>query len=140
MPKETHKASISLKAESLLALVDALTRIAEDAGMVIVQHATVTTSIAIEADDLDDLVTALGDVTGAVERSEGVECKVSAPGSAWHGRRLDLTPMERMINNATEPESVTLSHNGRSVTLNAETAKNAAAMLRKSTELFEDER
>lgn len=101
MPKETHKASISLKADSLIDLTNALTRIAEDAGMIIVQNATVTTSIAIDADDLDDLVTALGDVTGAVEKSEGVECKVSAPGSAWHNRRLDLTPMERMINGAT---------------------------------------
>lgn len=101
MSKETVKASISLKAESLLALVDALTRIAEDAGMVIVQHATVTTSIAINADDLDDLVTALGDVARAVSVSEGVEAKISAPATVWHGRRLDLTPMERMINSAT---------------------------------------
>lgn len=106
MGKETHKASISLKADSLIDLTNALTRIAEDAGMIIVQHATVTTSIAIEADDLDDLVTALGDVTGAVERSEGVECKVSAPGSAWHNRRLDLTPMERMINGSDPMDTI----------------------------------
>ena len=98
--KDTHKATISLKAESLIDLTNALTRIAEDAGMIIVQNAAVSTSIAIEADDLDDLVTALGDVTGAVEQSEGVECKVSAPGSTWHNRRLDPTPMERMIRNA----------------------------------------
>lgn len=101
MPRDVHKATIALKAESLIDLTNALTRIAEDAGMVIVQHATVTTSITIEADDLDDLVTALGDVTAAVEASEGVECKVSAPGSAWHNRRLDPTPMERLINSAT---------------------------------------
>lgn len=98
MKTDTVKATISLRADSLVDLVNALTRIAEDAGMVIVQQATVTTSIAIETGDISDLVTALGDVTGAIERSEGVECKVSAPGSAWHGRRLDATPMERYIN------------------------------------------
>lgn len=99
---ETIKATVSLKAESLVDLVNALTRIAEDAGMVIVQQANVTTSIAIETDDISDLVTALGDVTGAIERSEGVECKVSAPGSAWHGRRLDATPMELYLNGIGE--------------------------------------
>jgi hypothetical protein len=101
MSEKPIKASISLKAASLVDLVNALTRIAEQASMVVVQNATIATSIAIETSDLDDLVTALGDVTAAVKASEGVECKVSAPGSAWHGRRLDLTPMERMINSAT---------------------------------------
>jgi hypothetical protein len=101
MSEKPIKASISLKADSLVDLVNALQAIAEQAGMVIVQNATVSTAIAIETSDLDDLVSALGDVTAAVEASEGVECKVSAPGSAWHGRRLDLTPMERMINSAT---------------------------------------
>lgn len=101
MAKEQVKATISLKAESLTALIVALEAIALDAGMQIVMQATVSTSIALEADDLSDLGTAIGDVAGAVGRSEGVECKVSAPGSAWHAARLDLTPMERMINDAT---------------------------------------
>lgn len=101
MTMNMHKATITLKAESLGALLNAIEAIAEQAGMTIVANATVSTSIAIESEDLDDLVTALGDVTAAVAASDGVECKVSAPGSAWHGRRLDLTPMERMINSAT---------------------------------------
>lgn len=100
MAKDTIKATVALKAESMRELVETLTRIADEAGMVIVQNASVSTSITIEADDLDDLREALGDVTGAVASSEGIECKVSAPGSAWHGRRLDPTPMERMINEA----------------------------------------
>ena len=95
---ETVKATINLKAESLLALTEALQRIAEDAGMQIVMHANVTTSIALEADDLSDLGLAIGDIASAVERSPDVECKVSAPGSVWHLARLDLTPMEKMIN------------------------------------------
>lgn len=98
---ETHKATVSLKG-NLHDLVNALARIADEFGGLLVQNAAVSTSITIEADDLDDLIDALGDVAGAVELSEGVECKVSAPGAAWHGRRLDLTPMERMINQAVE--------------------------------------
>ena len=98
MAAEKHKASISLKAESLIALTEALQQIALDAGMQIVMQANVTTSIALECDDLDDLSLAIGDIAGAVGRSDGVECKVSAPGSVWDRRRLDATPMERMIN------------------------------------------
>ncbi len=98
---DKFKASITLKSDSLIALTEALQRIAEDAGMQIVMHANVTTSIALEADDLDDLALAIGDIAGAVERSEDVECKVSAPGSVWHRQRLDPTPMEKMINQAT---------------------------------------
>ena len=60
-------------------------------------QANVTTSIALEADDLDDLSLAIGDIAGAVGRTAGVECKVSAPGSVWDRRRLDSTPMERYI-------------------------------------------
>lgn len=45
------------------------------------------------------------------------------------------TPMDSLLD---DDESVTLSHNGRSVTLTAETARNASAMLRNSSELFED--
>ncbi len=97
MAKDVYKASISLKAESLIALTEALQRIAEDAGMQIVMHASVTTSISLEADDLSDLSLAIGDIAGAIERSEDVECKVSAPGSVWHRQRLDPTPMERYI-------------------------------------------
>lgn len=100
MSKDTHKATISLKG-NLHDLVNALARISDEFGNQIIETANVSVSIGVEADDLSDLVTALGDVTGAVEASEGVECKVSAPGSAWHNRRLDPTPMERMINSAT---------------------------------------
>lgn len=96
---ELQKATISLRAESLLALTQALEQIAQDAGMQIVMSATVTTGIALEADDVDDLGLAISDIAGAVARSEGVECKVSAPGSVWHQRRLDSTPMERYIDN-----------------------------------------
>lgn len=102
MSKDTHKATIALKADSIRMMTDALDAIAIQSNIIIVINASISTSITIEADDLSDLVTALGDVTGAVEASEGVECKVSAPGSAWHNRRLDLTPMERMINSAVE--------------------------------------
>jgi len=98
MAKETTKATISLKAESLSDLIDALEAIAQDAGMQIVMQATVSTSIALEADDISDLGTAIGDIAAAVNRSEGVECKVSAPGSVWHLARLDPTPMEAYIN------------------------------------------
>jgi hypothetical protein len=98
MAKEKTKATISLKAESLTDLIAALEAIALDAGMQIVMQATVSTSIALEADDLDDLGTAIGDIAGAVNRTEGVECKVSAPGSVWHQARLDPTPMEAYIN------------------------------------------
>jgi len=104
MAKETTKATISLKAESLSDLIDALEAIALDAGMQIVMQATVSTSIALEADDISDLGTAIGDIAAAVNRSEGVECKVSALGSVWHLARLDPTPMERMINSATAQE------------------------------------
>lgn len=98
MAKDTTKATISLKAESLSDLIAALEAIALDAGMQIVMQATVSTSIVLEADDLSDLGTAIGDIAGAVNRSEGVECKVSAPGSVWHLARLDPTPMEAYIN------------------------------------------
>ena len=94
---ETHKAAVNLKAESLAALISSLEQIALDAGMQIVMSASITTSIALEAEDLDDLSLAIGDIAGAVGRSDGVECKVSAPGSVWDRRRLDSTPMERYI-------------------------------------------
>lgn len=44
------------------------------------------------------------------------------------------TPMDDVL----DDESVTLSHNGRSVTLTAETARNASEMLRNSSDLFEE--
>lgn len=101
MSKETIKATISLKADSMMDLSNALQAIAERANMRIVQSATVSTSISLDSEDLSDLIMALSDIASAVEASDGVECKVSAPGSAWHNRRLDPTPMERMINEAT---------------------------------------
>ena len=49
------------------------------------------------------------------------------------------TPMDKHFGDlAGGVTSVGLSHNGRSVTLDATTAANAAAMLRNSGELFED--
>lgn len=101
MIEKPLKVTITIKAESLIDLVNALTRIAEEASMLIVQSATVSTSLAIEAKDTDDLADALSDVARAVAASEGVEAKISAPATVWHGRRLDPTPMERMINLAT---------------------------------------
>lgn len=95
---ETIKATIAIKADSMRALVEALTDIALNANMTIVQDATVSTSLAIEAEDADDLREALGAITSAIDGSDDVECKVSAPGSIWHGRRLDPTQMERYIN------------------------------------------
>jgi aspartokinase len=59
-------------------LVTALQNIADEASMQIVQRASVSTSIAIEADDIDDLRDALGAITGALSSSDEVECKVSA--------------------------------------------------------------
>jgi hypothetical protein len=100
MAKETIKATIAIKASSMRELVEALQNIADEASMQIVQRASVSTSIAIEADDIDDLRDALGAITGALSSSDEVECKVSAPGAVWHGRRLDPTPMERYINSA----------------------------------------
>ncbi len=106
MAKDTTKATISLKAESLSDLIDALEAIAQDAGMQIVMQATVSTSIALEADDISDLGTAIGDIAQAIDRLDGLECKVSAPGSVWHLARLDPTPMERMINSVTISDQV----------------------------------
>lgn len=97
MATEKHKAAITLKCESMTALIAALEQIALDAGMQIVMGASVSTSIALECDDLDDLGLAISDIAGAVGRSDGVECKVSAPGSVWDRRRIDTTPMERYI-------------------------------------------
>lgn len=132
MSKDTVKATVSLKAESMSALTNALESIAERATMQIVLGANVSVSIAIESDDADDLSDALSAIARAVSLCEGIEASAKAPMTAWNGRRLDATPMERMINGAAPLESVTLSHNGRSVTLNAQTKRNAAEMLAKS--------
>jgi len=101
MAKETTKATITFKAESLAALIEALERIALDANMRIVMQANVSTSMALESEDESDLGLAISDIASAVAKVEGVECKISAPGSVWHGRRIDPTPMERMISQAT---------------------------------------
>lgn len=99
---ETVKATISIKAESMYALTNALESIAERATMQIVTGASVTTSIALEADDADDLSDALSAIARACSLCEGIEASAKAPMSAWDGRRLDPTPMERMINEAVK--------------------------------------
>lgn len=98
---ETIKATINLKAESMPALARAIEAICTRASMQIVLNANVSTGIAIEADDIDDLRAAISDVAAAIEGTEGAECKISAPGTIWHERRLDPTPLERYINSAT---------------------------------------
>lgn len=100
MAKDTLKATVSIKAESMYALTNALESIAERATMQIVTGAGVSTSISLEADDADDLSEALGAIAHAVSLCEGIEASAKAPMTAWHGRRLDPTPMERMIDQA----------------------------------------
>ena len=97
---ETIKATVSIRAESMYALTNALESIAERATMQIVAGAAVSTSISIEGDDAEDVQEALGAIAWAIEICEGAECKINAPGTVWHGRRLDPTPMERLINSA----------------------------------------
>lgn len=97
--KDTIKASIAIKAESLPALVRALTRIADE-GMTIVQGAAVSTSISLESADIDDLDFALRCIAKALGRFDDVEASIKAPATVWDGRRLDPTPMEVAINAA----------------------------------------
>jgi len=104
MAKDTTKATISIKADTLDMLITALDKIARDAGSQIVMRSSVSTTITLEADDASDIGTSIGDIAGALDRVIGIECKVSAPGSVWHLARLDPTPMERMINSATAQE------------------------------------
>lgn len=101
MAKDVTKATVSIKADSLGCLIAALEQIAQEANMRIVQNATVSTSMALESEDDSDLGLAIGDIASAINRTEGVECKISAPGSVWHERRIDPTPMEVLINRAT---------------------------------------
>lgn len=100
MAKETVKATVSIKAESMSDLTNALESIAERATMQIVVGASVSVSIVIESDDADDLSEALSAIARAVSLCEGIEASAKAPMTAWHGRRLDPTPMERMIDAA----------------------------------------
>ena len=101
------KATIAIKAESLDALMAALEQIADRATMQIVSGASVSTSLGIESEDADDLAEALSAVAGALGRCDGIESTVKAPMAAWDGRRLDATPMERMIAAADEsPEKL----------------------------------
>lgn len=131
MPVETIKATISIKAETMQQLIDMLQR-AADEGAQLVQNAGVSTSIKLEAFDAGDLSEAISDVLHAVNTSDGVTANVNAPHTVWDGRRAaGLTPMEQYINRQ-QPESVTLSAHGRSVTLDANTRRNAEAMLRRS--------
>ena len=97
---EILKATVSIKAESMYALTNALESIAERATMQIVIGAAVTTSISIESDDANDLSEALSAIAKAVSLCDGIEASAKAPMTAWHGRRLDPTPMERMIDEA----------------------------------------
>lgn len=101
MAKDVTKATVSIKADSMADLIAALEQIADEANMTIVLQATVSTSIALESDDASDLGLAISCIASAINRTEGVECKVSAPGSVWHERRIDPTPMEVLINRAT---------------------------------------
>lgn len=100
--KDTVKATVSIKAESIAALTNALESIAERATMQIVASASVATSISIEADDASDLSDALSAIARACGLCEGIEVTAKAPMAAWDGRRLDPTPMERMINAAAQ--------------------------------------
>lgn len=101
MAKETIKASITIKAESIQQLIDALWRMADESGQ-IVQDATVSASIKLEANDASDLFDAINDVQRGVAMSDGVESQISMPGSAWDGKRAGgPTPMERYINQAS---------------------------------------
>ena len=101
--KDLVKATISIKAESLSAHQGLLETIAERAGMTIVADATLTTSMAIESSDTDDLRDALTEIAKAIQISDGVEAKIAAPSEVWQGRTTVAgpTPMERMINQAT---------------------------------------
>lgn len=96
----TYKATISIKAETMRELVAALQSIGEAANMSVVLGAAVSTSIAIETDDMDDLRLALESITDALADT-AVEATAKAPLAAYRNRRLDPTPMERMINRAT---------------------------------------
>ena len=91
------KATVSVRAESMYALNNALESIAERATMQIVTSAAVSMSISIEADDADDLSDALSAIARAVALCDGIEASAKAPMTAWNGRRLDSTPMERYI-------------------------------------------
>jgi len=103
MPKEVIKATVSIKAESLGSLQNLLETIAERAGMTIVADASMSTSMAIESVDSDDLRDALTEIARAVAHSDGCEAKIAAPAEVWTGRAVVAgpTPMERMINQAT---------------------------------------
>ena len=98
---DTFKATIAIKAETLRDLTDALQSIGESANVSFVLNATISTSIAIEADEADDLRLALDGIAEALEDAEGVQATVKAPANVYARRRLDATPMERMIRRAT---------------------------------------
>ena len=99
MPKETIKASVTIKAESLYTLTHALRQIM-DVNIQCVTNATISTSISIESTDSDDLRDALTDIARAIAVSEGVEAKIAAPAEVWTGRAVVAgpTPMESYIN------------------------------------------
>jgi len=101
MTKDVTKATVAIKADSMGCLIAALEQIANEANMSIVMNANVSTSIALESEDDSDLGLAISCIASAINRTVGVECKVSAPGSVWHERRIDPTPMEVLINKAT---------------------------------------
>lgn len=137
MKNETVKATIAIKAETLEQLTNALARANDEFGGQLVRDASVSCSIKLEANDLDDLREAISDVLAAVAQSDGVNANVNVPDVVWSGprRAAGPTPMEKAIE-----EAVTLSHNGRSVTLNAQTKRNAAEMLAKSWTTADDDR
>lgn len=103
MSKDKVKSSVSIKADSMRDLSNALEEIALRANFTIVLNASVSTSIAIEAEDADDLRDALTEIANAIDVSEGVKSDIKAPHGVWTGRTRHAgpTPMERMINQAT---------------------------------------
>ena len=91
-----HKATISIKAESLGDLNEALDAIASAMNVSLAAQLSFSTTIGIEADHLPHLRTMLDDIAEAVASSE-CEVAAKAPLAAYRNRRLDPTPMERAI-------------------------------------------
>ena len=100
LKSDTFKASIALKAESLGDLNETLDLIANATGIHLVTKATISTSIAVESETIEDLRRILDGIAGAVSGSMAeTEVSAKAPMEVYAAgsRRLDLTPMERAI-------------------------------------------
>jgi hypothetical protein len=101
LQSDTHKATITLKAETLGDLNEALDAIANASGNTFAVKATISTTITVEAGALSDLGLILDGIATAVAFS-AVEVTAKAPLAAYRQRRLDATPMERAIHEASE--------------------------------------